>query len=113
MERSEGKGKCEPCVICGEDRITDGAHFPTPKRDGGTEMILLCPNHHKVLDNGRISLSELKIIWNRKYPQFESFEEFMKWAHKKKYRYTIDNILKKKIWKNYDEKTVSYKISNR
>lgn len=111
MKRSEGKGKCEPCTICNEDRFTDGAHFPTPQSKGGTETIPLCPTHHKLLDKGRLSLSELKEIW-KKYPQFSSFDEFMKWAHEKKYPYSIENLLQKKVWKNYGEKEVCYRVSN-
>lgn len=110
--RSEGKGICIPCIICGEDRFTDGAHFPKPKRDGGAEMIPLCPTHHKLLDNGRLSLSELKVIWQNKYSNFNSFIDFMKWANKEQYRYSINDLQKKKLWRDYEEKEVRYKVSN-
>jgi len=112
VRRSEGKGKCEPCTICGEDRFTDKAHFPTPDRMGGTEMIPLCPTHHKLLDNGRLSLTELKKIWESRYPHFESFNKFMKWAISKGYPYSIEDIRNKKVLKDYGEKEVCYKISN-
>ena len=112
VSRSEGKGKCEPCIICGEDRFTDGAHFPTPKSVGGAEMIPLCPTHHKLLDNGRLSLSEMKKIWRNRYPNFKSLDEFMEWANSKQYPYSIEDIRNKKVWKDYDEKEVRYKVSN-
>lgn len=110
--RSEGKGKCEPCTICGEDRFTDRAHFPTPDRMGGTETIPLCPTHHKLLDNGRLSLTELNKIWRSEYPRFESFNRFMEWTNSKEYPYSIEDIRNKKVWKDYDEKEVCYKVSN-
>ena len=110
--RSEGKGRCEPCIICGEDRDTPGAHFPTPQRKGGTEVIPLCWNHHKFLDNGRLSLAEMQVIWQRIYPYFKSFEEFMRWAYDKGYPYSIEDIRNKKLWKDFDEKEVSYRIGN-
>jgi len=112
VPRSEGKGKCEPCIICGEDRFTEGAHFPTAKRMGGTDMIPLCPTHHKLLDNGRLSLSELKKIWKNRYSKFETFPEFMKWANSNNYPYSIEDIRNKKVWKDYEEKKVCYKVSN-
>jgi len=75
VRKTEGKGKCEPCIICNEDRFTDGAHFPKPDRKGGTETISLCPTHHKLLDNGRLSIAELETIWKNKYPSFKTFIE--------------------------------------
>src|SRR5439155_22558580 len=53
--RVTGKGGCKPCLICGEDRFTERAHFPTPDRHGGVETVSLCPTHHRLLDNGRLS----------------------------------------------------------
>jgi len=110
--RSEGKGRCEPCIICGEDRDTADAHFPTPQRKGGTKVIPLCPTHHKLLDNGRLSLAEMQLIWQSRYPDFKSFEKFMRWAYDKGYPYSIEDIRSKKLWKDFDEKDVSYRISN-
>lgn len=113
VRRSEGKGRVEPCIICGEDRHTDDAHFPTTKDKGGTEVIPLCPTHHKLLDNGRLSLSEMKVIWqSRYYPRFKSFEEFMEWAYSNGYPYTIEDIRNKKLWNDFGEKEVCYTISN-
>lgn len=36
------------CLFCGYDRIPlDKHHYPIPHRDGGTEVINLCPNCHR------------------------------------------------------------------
>jgi hypothetical protein len=39
--RVPGKGLLDPCVICGEDRVTEDAHFPKPDRFGGTATRIL------------------------------------------------------------------------
>lgn len=50
------------CMICGWDEITD-IHHIIPRRHGGTNnienLIVLCPNHHRLADIGRISQAEL------------------------------------------------------
>lgn len=99
IERSEGKGRLMPCVICGEDRVVDYAHFPTPKSVGGERKIPLCPTHHNLLDEGRISLWELDTIWRKEFrDEAGTFEEFMAWANQRGYPYTIDNLRNKKIY---------------
>ena len=112
VRRLEGKGRDEPCIICGEDRHTDDAHFPKPQAKGGTEVIPLCPTHHKLLDNGQLSFSEMKVIWQSRYSHFKSFEEFMKWVYDKGYPYSIEDIRNKKLWKDFGKKEVCYMISN-
>ena len=112
-EISSGKGRCEPCVVCGEDRITEGAHFPTPERKGGTETIPLCPTHHRLLDTGRISRGELEEIWKSRYERFDSFEEFMIWANEEGYDYSWEDIKKKKLYDHYEKKLVKYEVKNK
>ena len=112
VRRSEGKGRDGPCIICGEDRHTEDAHFPKSQAKGGTEVIPLCPTHHKLLDNGRLSLSEMKVIWQSRYSHFKSFDEFMKWSYDKGYPYSIEDIRNKKLWKDFGKKEVCYMISN-
>jgi len=109
---SEGKGMCEPCLICGEDRFTEQAHFPKPSSRDGIKTIPLCPTHHKLLDNGRISLNEFKEIWKREFHRFNSFNDFMSWACENGYDYSISEILDKKIYDDYDEKEISYTVKN-
>lgn len=109
---SEGKGRCEPCLVCGEDRITEAAHFPKPQRKGGEEVIPLCPTHHRLLDNGRISLSELDVIRKKRFIDFDSLEKFMEWANEVGYDYSIEDIKGKKIYQDYQKRDVKYTIKN-
>ncbi len=112
MERSKGKGIQKPCIVCGEDRLTHGAHFPKPETKGGTEAIALCPTHHSLVDNGRISMSELRMIWKNEYARFDSFREFMDWANEEEYPYSMEDILRKDLWNDYEERVISYRIDN-
>jgi len=99
VDRCKGKGRLTPCVICGEDRVVDSAHFPSPKSVGGEKTIPLCPTHHNLLDEGRISLWELETIWKKEFhDQARTFEEFMTWANREGYPYTADNLKRKKIY---------------
>ena len=53
------------CMICGWDTIVD-VHHITPRRHGGTNdldnLIVLCPNHHRMADKRLIPAGELKTI---------------------------------------------------
>ncbi len=100
MSKSEGKGRVDPCVICGEDRFTEEAHFPKRKSKGGDKTIFLCPTHHKLLDNGRLSEWEFVTIWKKEFnDKAHTFEEFIKWANGQGYTYELEDIRSKKIWK--------------
>ena len=105
-----GKGRCDPCIVCGEDRWTEESHFPTPKSHDGDKVIPLCPTHHRLLDSGRISIGELKEIWLYKYDDFDEFDEFMEWANEMDYPYSIEDIEEKKIYKDFEEVEICYKI---
>jgi hypothetical protein len=99
-KREEGKGLVEPCLVCGENRFTDQAHFPKRKRQGeeGTETIPLCPTHHKLLDNGRLSRLEFEEIWKNRFAQwFTTVEEFVEWAFENCYPYNIIDM-RHKFW---------------
>lgn len=99
-QRVIGKGLDVPCLICGERRFTERAHFPKRKRLGeeGKETIPLCPTHHKLLENGRLSKSEFEAILQIRFSnQFESVEKFIEWAHENCYPYNIED-LKRKYW---------------
>lgn len=99
-ERVVGKGLGDPCLICGESRETENAHFPKSKRPGveGKETIPLCTTHHRLLDNGRLSKSEFEAIWQARFAkQFASVEEFVQWAYENCYDYSLKD-LKKKFW---------------
>jgi len=114
-QRVPGKGLCEPCVVCGEFRFGEKAHFPTPDRHGGTETIWLCPTHHRLLDNGRLSDAEWKLMWERKYSALAvaSVEEFMKWASDRRYPYSRTSMCKKPIRvPSRGRHVISYVIEN-
>jgi len=98
--REKGKGFVESCIICGEKRHSDQAHFPRRKRkgDGGKETIPLCPTHHKLLENGRLSKLEFEKMWHTRYgDRFNSVEEFVEWAHENGYPYSMED-LENKFW---------------
>ncbi len=100
MAKSEGKERVIPCIICGEDRFSDEAHFPALKSNGGTKTIYLCPTHHKLLDNGRLSMWEFDTIWKKEfYSSAKTLDEFFEWAHGQGYPYSLAELKNKKIWK--------------
>jgi predicted restriction endonuclease len=52
------------CAICGWDEAsTDVAHI-VARKDGGTDsidnVVMLCPNHHRLFDTGHISVDEVR-----------------------------------------------------
>jgi len=51
------KKEYEPCVICGENRITHECHI-IPRSEGGPfhkdNFLTLCPLHHHLFDNNRL-----------------------------------------------------------
>lgn len=53
------------CMICGWDTIVD-VHHIIPRRHGGTNdidnLIVLCPNHHKMADKHMLSEDKLKSV---------------------------------------------------
>lgn len=99
--KAKPKGEKTPCLVCGETRLSDNAHFPKRKRRGeeGIETIPLCPTHHSLLDKGRISKTELEAIRSKRYPKFKDVEEFVEWAHANGYKYSLGE-LKERFW-NY------------
>lgn len=113
--RVPGKEGCEPCLICGEDRFTEGAHFPTPDRHGGTETIPLCPTHHRLLDNGRLSDWELLELCRKKYGDlgFTTPEQFVTWAYGRAYPYSYADMRAKAFWStDASPREISYRIEN-
>lgn len=104
--KSVGKGRLPPCLICGEDRVVDSAHFPTPKSKGGAVVIPLCPTHHNLVDEGRASLWEFEAIWLKKFADAATtLEEFFEWAQKNGYSYTYEDIRSKLIWTSEPSRT--------
>jgi len=100
VPRVKGKGLDDPCLVCGEKRFTERAHFPTRKRKGeeGKDTIPLCPTHHRLLEFGRLSKEEYQEIMRSGYGnQFSSVEEFIQWAYDNCYPYDLGD-LKIKFW---------------
>jgi hypothetical protein len=107
-DRAKGKGTVQPCLICGEDRISEGAHFPKRKRtgEGGENTIILCPTHHRLLDAGRLSRQDFEKIMTAMKDgsgnEFTKIDDFMDWAHSQGYPYSLDD-LKNKFWNYTDD----------
>jgi hypothetical protein len=117
LPMNPGKGLCEPCIICGEDRLTERAHFPMPKKKPffGGDTIALCPTHHRLLDRGRLSDWELMEICRKRYPnlQFSTSSQFVEWAHKQGYPYSFTRMKAKTIHRQYQQpRQISYRIEN-
>jgi len=90
-------------LICGENRISEMAHFPKRKRAGdeGKYTIFLCLTHHRLLDSGRLSKGDFERIMsafeNESDERFSNACEFIDWAHQNGYPYDLGN-LQKKFW---------------
>jgi hypothetical protein len=56
------------CEICGFDRFIEMSHI-VASENGGTyhknNIAMLCPNHHRLLDHGKIKLEEIEKIENK------------------------------------------------
>ena len=52
------------CIICGWDEASCDVCHIIPKREGGTDsldnVVILCPNHHRMLDEGKIPREMLR-----------------------------------------------------
>jgi predicted protein tyrosine phosphatase len=82
--------KKEPCLVCGDFRETQRAHFPKRARDQGTETVPLCPLHHRVLDHGRIHRREMEALMHGVCPEFHgSVEEFVERMFEEGYPYRL------------------------
>lgn len=61
------------CVICGEKRVVDAAHL-VPRKGGGWGMISniipMCPTHHRCYDSGLLSDSENDKLVDFLYQKF-------------------------------------------
>lgn len=59
------KKEDEKCLICSFDRFIEICHL-TPPNKGGTfeesNILFLCPNHHRLLDNGLLNKEEQQKI---------------------------------------------------
>jgi hypothetical protein len=84
-----------------------------PQRKGGTETIALCPTHHRLLDNGRLSDSELKVIGEKCYSQLGmTYSQFIDWAYKRGYPYSLADMRSKAVRKAKKGRIIIYQIEN-
>lgn len=72
-EKQRGK-----CVVCGFDEIVE-VHHIHPKYLGGSEepenLVLLCPNHHALIDRGMLFINEIDLNKNVDKPSFSTFPQ--------------------------------------
>lgn len=56
----------DACIVCGWDDDTCDVHHIHPRKEGGsdelTNLAVLCPNHHRGADRGKISREELSLL---------------------------------------------------
>ena len=69
------------CQICGFDRYVEVCHL-IPKRIGGghsgDNILLLCPNHHKILDYGLLNREEIAYLEKMIYDAIDKHKENLK-----------------------------------
>lgn len=81
------QSKQQQCVICGEQRVVDSCHIISREDSGSSSednMIYLCPNHHFLFDQVRLSKEEFNKI-NVSDKAEDSIEFFHK-AHKTRHQ---------------------------
>lgn len=59
------------CAICGWAEAGCDAHHIEPVKQGGrnalANMIILCPNHHRLANVGKLSQDDLQAFWEARY----------------------------------------------
>jgi len=59
------------CTLCGWSEASCDAHHIVPTKDGGentlANMIMLCPNHHRIAWEGKIATKTLQESWHDNY----------------------------------------------
>ncbi len=88
------------CAICGFARYVENCHI-IPRRLGGSRskdnFIHLCPNHHKLLDNGLLNNEEEAIIDHR-IVSLTNQPKIMKDMKKLEYLYFLIGLRGKPKW---------------
>lgn len=61
----------DKCAICGWEEETCDVHHIKPRSESGshslTNLIVVCPNHHRLIRNHKISDDEVWHIWQERY----------------------------------------------
>ncbi len=93
-ENSNELNNQQPCTICGEKRVINRCHI-IPRENGGSNsednMIYLCPTHHFLFDQGRLSEEEFnKIdISDKAKDSIEYFDKIICNQHKMYWKYNV------------------------
>ncbi len=100
-----------PCEICGENRSTDKCHI-LPNHMGGststTNLLILCPTHHRLLDRYMLSRSEYaQIDWSTKSEPAQTYAEKVILKAQQSFWKQIDDGIYKSLGQ-YHEDTSSY-----
>jgi len=65
----------QQCAICGWHAASCDAHHIVPLKSGGenilSNMIILCPNHHRMVEEGLLSSTQLFETWEQNYAGLE------------------------------------------
>lgn len=101
------------CAICRFDRYLEKCHI-IPKRLGGGKLaantIILCPNHHKLLDYGLLNNEEVAMIERRLIFLAEEYKENIKIT---KYLYFLLGYLEQPpVWMQFIRRVLKDKPSN-
>lgn len=69
------------CAICGWNEDKCDAHHIIRSANGGEQtlknIIMLCPNHHRLADKGKVSEDYLREIWDLRYGNLPLLEEYL------------------------------------
>lgn len=69
------------CAKCGWAKASCDSHHIVSVSDGGvnnlSNLIVLCPNHHRMADEGMISIKELQFLWAEAYNHLSLPPEFL------------------------------------
>ena len=86
------QSKQQQCVICGEQRVVDRSHIIPREHSGSNSennMIYLCPNHHFLFDQARLSKEEFNKInvSDKAEDSIEFFHKVHKTRHQMYWKY--------------------------
>jgi len=67
----------QKCLICGWDEASVDVCHITPRKEGGEStlrnVVFLCPNHHRMYDEGLIQREHLVALAQQQYPHITDF----------------------------------------
>lgn len=61
------------CAVCGWTETTNDVCHIVPRKRGGENtfenIVMLCPNHHRMLDSGKMTRDEVRAVRHRCIPE--------------------------------------------